>query len=101
VEEGVERVEEAIGVRQDREALDVLMREDGDQGGVHPAGARGEGDGDPARGAAGVGFVEGECLHAVLARDALIMAAMRRRRPRPLKKTRTGHASSGGADVSA
>jgi hypothetical protein len=64
VEEGVEGVEEAVGVGEEGEAGDGVVGEDGEEGGVHPAGAGGEGD-------AGVGLVEGEDLHVVRARDAL------------------------------
>ncbi|KAJ7446545.1 hypothetical protein FB451DRAFT_1375843 [Mycena latifolia] len=61
VQERVERVEER----------DVRVREDSEEGGVHPAGACGEGEGNVTRGAAGAGLVESDDLYAVRVRDAL------------------------------
>jgi hypothetical protein len=60
-------------VREGGEAGDTEVRQDGEEGGVHPAGAQGEGEGDAHRegGVPAAGLVKGEDLDGVLARLCL------------------------------
>ncbi|KAJ6549165.1 hypothetical protein B0H10DRAFT_2129190 [Mycena sp. CBHHK59/15] len=70
VQEGVQGVEEPVGVREDGKERDLQMCEDRDEGGVRPARAVLERNGGGEGGTAGAGPVDGEDLDVVLARDA-------------------------------